>query len=159
MSETRFDCASGKQGRVLVGRLKPDSDVMTGLEDVCKKYDINSCYISCGLGLLKKVSFLLPVDNSDNKKLGIRYGEPIVINDRGEVLGMQGTICKCDDGNYLSHIHFNVAKRDGEVVGGHLMKGDNIVMATLDFVINEVLDIKLYRKYDEETDFVMTYVE
>lgn len=38
-NEIRFDFALGELKRVLIGRLKPGSDVMTGLETVCKNND------------------------------------------------------------------------------------------------------------------------
>lgn len=154
-NEIRFDFALGELKRVLIGRLKPGSDVMTGLETVCKNNDFKVAYVSCGLGLLRQASYLLPIDSDKNKRLGVVYGAPIIVNERAEVLGMQGTIFKLENGDYASHIHYQMAKKDGTIVGGHLSKGGNIVMATLDFVLCEVNNVNIIREYDEETDFVM----
>lgn len=157
-NEIRFDSALGEIKRVAIGRLKPGSDIMTGIEIVAKNNGFKVAFVSCGLGLLRQASYLLPIDSDKNKKLGVVYGDPIIVNERAEVLGMQGTIFRLENGDYASHIHYHMARKDGTIVGGHLKKGGNIVMATLDFVLCEVSNVNIIREYDEETDFVMMKV-
>ncbi|TXJ21556.1 DNA-binding protein [Brachyspira aalborgi] len=157
-NEIRFDSALGEIKRVAIGRLKPGSDIMTGIEIVAKNNGFKVAFVSCGLGLLRQASYLLPIDSDKNKKLGVVYGDPIIVNERAEVLGMQGTIFRLENGDYASHIHYHMARKDGTIVGGHLTKGGNIVMATLDFVLCEVSNVNIIREYDEETDFVMMKV-
>lgn len=157
-NEIRFDSALGEIKRVAIGRLKPGSDIMTGIEIIAKNNGFKVAFVSCGLGLLRQASYLLPIDSDKNKKLGVVYGDPIILNERAEVLGMQGTIFRLENGDYASHIHYHMARKDGTIVGGHLTKGGNIVMATLDFVLCEVSNVNIIREYDEETDFIMMKV-
>ncbi len=151
---TRISSAVAHSGKMIVGRLLPGTDLMEGLEQACRENDVKYAYIAMGMGLLKCARYFVPGFSDTNKKVGVAYGDPIVLNEPLEMVAIQGTICQSEDG-YASHIHGTGVKLDGVAVGGHFGKGGNIVMATIDFVLVETAGIKIMREYDEETDFVM----
>lgn len=152
--DSRIDAAVATSGKIIVGRLLLGTDLITGLEDACRENGVKYAYLSMAMGLLKCVSYYIPGKSDVNKKIGIVYGDPIIVDEPVEMLCMQGTICQSENG-YESHIHGTGAKLDGEIIGGHFGKGGNIVMATIDFVLCETEGVKLTRAYEEETDFVM----
>ena len=59
------------------------------------------------------------------------------------------------EGELETHFHATFSNEKKEVYGGHLVKGKNPTLATIDLSIIEVKGVKLGKKFDEETGFVL----
>ncbi|MFX0113720.1 MAG: PPC domain-containing DNA-binding protein [Candidatus Hodarchaeota archaeon] len=153
--EVRYQTTAGELGRVIIGRLLPGTDVIEGIEKICKDHDIKSAFISVSIGSLQKATFLLAMAKQGTK-LGIAYSEPIEVPGPIEFLNGLGMVCEGEiKGKLETHIHATFSNEKKEVYGGHLVKGENPTLATIDLSIIEVKGIRLFREFDEETGFVL----
>lgn len=150
---TRFSSVEGRCGRIITGRLLPDTEMVDGIIEMCKRHGVKHAYISCAIGSLKKASFVYPILDAE-KKFGIVYSEPVELDGPIEFFGEQGIICQSEDNEYLLHLHGSFSANGNNVYGGHILPTGNVVLATLDVVINEVVGVKMLRKYDDETGFI-----
>ncbi len=154
-STIRYQAAAGKLGKVIIGRLLPGTDVIEGIEKICKDYSIKSAFVSLSIGSLQKATFMLAMAK-EGTKLGIVYTEPIEVPGPIEFLSGLGVVCEGGtEGELETHFHATFSNEKKEVYGGHLVKGKNPTLATIDLSIIEVLGVRLGRKFDEETGFVL----
>ncbi|MFX1519405.1 MAG: PPC domain-containing DNA-binding protein [Promethearchaeota archaeon] len=153
--EVRYQATSGKLGKVIIGRLLSGTDVIEGIEKICKDHNIKSAFVSVSIGSLQKATFLLAMAKQGTK-LGIVYTEPIEVPGPIEFLSGLGIVCEGEkEGELETHFHATFSNEKQEVYGGHLVKGKNPTLATIDLSIIEVKGIKIARKFDEETGFVL----
>ena len=83
-------------------------------------------------------------------KLGAGYTEPQVVPGPVEIVNLQGVIFQSEEGETLLHVHGTFSDKDGKVYAGHVVAGENPVLATLDGLIVEVADVRLIRRMDAE---------
>ena len=143
----------GSLGRSIIARLLPGTDMLNGIQEVCRRHGVKYGFVSCTIGCLGGAAFVCPIPKAD-AKIGIIYGDPIKLAGPIEFLGGQGVVCQSEEGNYLIHFHGSVSDKDLRVWGGHFLAGGNIVLATLDCVIQEVCGVEMLRKFEDETGFV-----
>jgi predicted DNA-binding protein with PD1-like motif len=148
----RIQSVEGRIGRTIAARLLPGTDVLPGIEETCRRHGIKQGVVACAVGAFKKAAFVYPVPK-EGTPIGIVYSEPVVLEGPIEFLGGQGIICQSDDGKYLIHFHGSMSDKDMHIWGAHITNG-NIVLATLDLVINEITGVNMLRRFDEETGFV-----
>ncbi|MDX1584263.1 MAG: PPC domain-containing DNA-binding protein [Thermoanaerobaculia bacterium] len=72
----------------------------------------------------------------------------IPIEEQVELTSLLGNSAVDADGKTKIHVHVNLGKSDGSVVGGHLMEAE--VWPTCELVV-EPLDAEVVRRMDEET--------
>jgi hypothetical protein len=156
--EIRYKSAPGQLGRVIAARLLPGTDIIEGIEKICADYGIDYAFVACSIGSLQKSTFMFAVPKPE-AKIKIAYGEPFEIPGPIEFLGGQGVVCKNAKGETQTHFHGAISDKLQRIYGGHLLKGGNPSLATIDLIINEVKGMKLLRKYDEETGFVNLFPE
>lgn len=149
----RIQTVEGGIGRTIVGRLYPGTDLLSGIREACRQHNVEYGMISCAIGCLDKATFIFPIPNLE-AKIGIVYCDPVVVEGPAEFLGGQGVICQSEDNQYLIHFHGSVSDQNMRVWGGHFIHDGNIVLATIDFVIHEITNVNMMRRYDEETGFV-----
>jgi Plants and Prokaryotes Conserved (PCC) domain len=95
--------ARGRFGKVVPVRLRPGTDVMDGLKQVCAQHKIKHAAILMGIGSLRQLSFQVLIPKPETK-LGAGYTEPMVVqgpaarprNLRGS--GREGLCRPCRDG-------------------------------------------------------------
>mgnify|MGYP005811906283 CR=1 FL=1 len=141
--------AKGRFGNVVPVRLRPGTDVMDGLKQVCAQYKIKHAALLMGIGSLRQLSFQVLVPKPETK-LGAGYTEPMVVQGPVEILNLQGVIFQSEEGETLLHVHGTFADRAGKVYAGHVVTGANPILATLDAVIAEVVDVRLTRRTEPE---------
>ncbi len=78
----------------------------------------------------------------------------ITVNDKIECVSLIGDIALGKDGPKL-HAHLVVGKRDGSVMGGHLLEAH--VRPTLELVLSET-PAHLHREVDPESGLALTKV-
>lgn len=144
----RFNDACGKTGKTVAARLLPDTDLIEGIEAVCKNNDIKHAYVSC-FGSFARCGYMYLVPQAD-AKIGAGYGSVNTVEGPVEFLNGTGVVCQ-KDGNYDTHFHATMCDKTGRVFGGHVVKGTTPTLTTVDFVIFEIEDIEMLRVEDEET--------
>jgi len=149
----RYKAAQGQLGKVVAARLLPGTDLIQGIERICEDNGVKYAVASCTIGSLSKSTFLIAMPKKDDPEK-IVYSSPIEVSGPIEFLGGQGIVCKDEKGETVTHFHASLTDKSGRVYGGHLVKGGNLILVTIDLVIMEVKDVRFLRKYDEETGFV-----
>ncbi len=90
----------------------------------------------------------VPLEN----KIGAGYSNPMDFDGPLEFLAGQGTIGQEEEGDLFIHMHCVLSDKDGNVHGGHLIKGKNPVLATCEIMISHVEDVRMIRTYDPEIE-------
>ena len=143
-----METAEGKLGRVIAVRLKPGTDVLLGLTECCKKYNISNGVILSAIGSLNGVHYC-NVEELPNSKAGYGYGGELYLNGPIELTGATGIICHDDEGNVNLHVHISLSDRYGNAHGGHLVEGTKVLLTT-DVVLAEIDGITMGRKFNED---------
>ncbi len=116
----------GKLGRVAIGKLAMDVDLLNGIELLVKRENIHSGVILSGIGALKKATFrnlkVLPPDLKVEKhhRLYLDLEQPM------EIVSLTGWIARREDEEPEIHAHFSASTvMNDQVVtlGGHLTPG------------------------------------
>lgn len=116
----------GRMGRVVMGKLAMDVDLLEAIEELVKKERIRTGVILSGIGALKKATFrnlkILPPDLKVEKhhRLYLEMEQPM------EIVSLTGWIATREDGEPEIHAHFSASTViDDQVVtlGGHLTNG------------------------------------
>jgi len=153
MSEhVRVQYAAGKVGKSVAARLLPGTDLLTGIEEVCRQNGILYASIANCFGSFQRAGYLylIPLPEA---KVGAGYGDIHRVEGPVEFLNGTGVVCQ-REGQYEIHFHATMCDKEGNVFGGHMLKGENPVLTTVDLVINEIVDVQMLRNYDEETDLI-----
>ena len=149
----------GRMGRVVMGKLAMDVDLLEGIETLVKQERIRTGVILSGIGALKKATFrnlkVLPPDLKVEKRhrLYLELEQPM------EIVSLTGWIATREDGEPEIHAHFSASTVINDQVvtlGGHLTNGvitsvkvvvvigvieDTDIRAGLDFRLNQ-FDVK-----------------
>jgi hypothetical protein len=150
------EAAAAGAGRVIVGRLHPGSDLIRGLERACDEHGVTfaavlSCYGSLSAAGFK---FLQIPDGESHPRL-----MPHRVEKRVEFMGGQGLICEDGHGGRATHLHGSISDETGAVLGGHFDPEQNPVFNNMDFVLQELLGVRLVREHDPVTNTVEMRVE
>jgi len=149
MGELGAHYAPGKCGKLIPTRLTTNTDITTGLKAVCEENGIKYGAVLFGIGSIRKVSYQILAPKPETK-LGAGYTDPATLPGPIEVISMHGIIFQSDDGQTLLHLHGTFCDKEGAVFGGHIVAGENPVLATLDAYIAEVVDAETIRQMDED---------
>lgn len=154
--EGHVESAASTGGRIIVGRLHPGTDLIGGLEAACEEHGVEFAAVLACYGSLSGSTF---------KYLQLHPGEDKprltdeVVDKRLEFMGGQGLICVAPDGDRATHLHGSISDETGAVKGGHFVVGRNRVFNNMDFVLQELRDVRLVRAHDPVTDTVEMTVE
>ncbi|WP_108669345.1 PPC domain-containing DNA-binding protein [Peribacillus acanthi] len=144
----RAHYATGLAGKIVAARLLPGTDLLTGIEEICKENNIQFGSITNCFGSLQRTGFFYLIPKPDSS-VGVGYGDLKVVEGPIEFLNGTGVVCQRDN-QYELHVHGTMCDKEGIVFGGHLVKGENPVL-TVDLLITEIKEMDLFRKFDEET--------
>jgi len=148
----RIQYATGEVGKSIAARLLPGTDLIAGIEEICKENGIKYASVANCFGSFQRAGYLFLVPK-EQSKVGAGYGELVTCEGPVEFLNGTGVICQ-RDGDYDTHFHATMCDKEGKVFGGHMIKWENPVLTTVDLVINEIKNVNMFRKYDEETDLI-----
>ena len=155
--EQRAQHQAGRTGKVVCARLFPGTDLLKGITRLCEEHGIKYGYIPVCFGSLAKAGYMYLVPN-EKAKVGAGYGKIKRLEGPVEFLGGTGVVCQ-KEGATSMHFHATLCDKEGLVLGGHLVIGENPVLTTVDLVIEEVSGLRLLRKFDDETQLVQLSVE
>jgi len=150
------ESAASRGGRIVVGRLHPGTDMIEGLEAACDEHGIEFAAVLACYGSLSGSTF---------KYLQLHPGEEKprltdeVVDKRLEFMGGQGLICVTPEGGRETHLHGSISDETGTVKGGHFVVGRNPVYNNMDFVLQELLGVRLVREHDAATNTIEMRVE
>jgi predicted DNA-binding protein with PD1-like motif len=152
----RIEAAPARAGRIIVGRLHPGSDLIGGLEAACDEHGIEFAAVLACYGSLSSAGFkfLQIPDGEDRARL-----VDVALDKRVEFMGGQGLVCVASDETRATHLHGSVSDETGSVMGGHFTAGQNPVYNNMDFVVQELLGVRLVRLHDPVTNTVEMQVE
>lgn len=148
MSKIRANYAVGKLGKVVSARLVYGTDLLEGIEELCKVNGIQSATILSCFGSFQRSGFVYLVPNEDSP-IGVGYNNLVVKEGPIEFLQGTGVVCQ-RDGQFETHFHGTICDQNGNIFGGHFIKGENPVI-TVDLVLAETVDMEFKRQFDEET--------
>lgn len=146
----RYISAEGTAGRLLIVRLRPGSDFILGLKQVCQEHNLVNGYIGTCMGSLKKARYIYGMPD-ETLKSGAGFCPEQYIEHLCEFMAAQGTVCHDETGKVLIHIHGLFVDK-GTVRAGHFDQPGNIVATTMEIAIQEVLDVDMTRPFDSEID-------
>jgi len=150
----------GRLGRIVMGKLGMEIDLLEGIREMVKKEKIQTGVILSAVGALKKAVFrnlrILPsnLKVEDHHRLYLELEQPL------EIVSLTGWMATKEDGEIEIHAHFSASTvMEDKIVtlGGHLIPGtltsvkvvivigvieDSNIKAALDPRINQI-DVKL----------------
>ena len=145
-----IETAQGVLSRVIAIRIKPGTDFLEGLYEICERHGIkNGLLLSC-IGSLKDVQFCNPVE-MPHRKAGYGYGDGMRLSGPIELDSATGVICHDDQGQRNLHIHVTLSDRSGKAYAGHLLEGATVLL-NVDAVIGEIGGVEMLRRYDPEME-------
>ncbi len=147
MANVDMEMAQGTIKRVIALRLKPETDLLLGLTEACRRAGINNGVILSAIGSLKDVQFCDVVEIPT--AAGYGYGEVLHLTGPIELTNASGIICHDDEGVTNLHVHLTLTDRHGNAHGGHLVEGTQVLLTT-DVIIGEIEGIIMGRKFDEK---------
>lgn len=150
------EARAARAGKIIVGRLHPGADLIAGLEAACDANGVRFAAVMSCYGSLSAAGFKflqLPDGESRPRLVGHR------VDERVEFMGGQGLVCETPEGRRETHLHGSISDATGAVTGGHFVPGENPVYNNMDFVLQELLDVRLIREHDPVTDTVEMRVE
>jgi len=133
-----------KIGRIIVGKVEPDEDLIEAIIAMVKNHKIQSGLINC-IGALKK--FTVGYFNIDTKIYERKTFEEYI-----ELVSCMGNIA-FKDGEPIIHLHLSIGNSEYSVIGGHLFQ-PAIVSITGEVYILEI-DQKLSREIDPELNLAL----
>lgn len=126
--------------RTIAVRLPPGADLKAELQRLVETHGLKAACLLTGIGSLTQARLRMP--SAPGEPDDIRtWREPL------EILSLAGTLSP--DG---LHLHAALARRDGSVLGGHLMPGC-LIHTTAELVIGELEDVTFHRQLDEATGY------
>lgn len=149
--DDRLEAVAANPGRILVGRLHPGSDLIGGLERACDIHTVRFAAVVACYGSLSSARFkLLQLVPGEERPRLVGHK----VDERVEFMGGQGLVCENESGRRETHLHGSISDASGAVLGGHFVPGENAVYNNMDFVLQELLGVRLVRAHDVETDTV-----
>ena len=158
MVEREPRCAPAENGRVVVSRLLPGTDLLTGIEKICRNNRISCGAVLSVVGSLAGATYQY-VSRDPAEPSGVKYSEPKVVSRPVEFLSGQGLVGTEEDGSICVHLHGVCIDDSGWVFGGHFGREGNPVLATVEVVLQELRGGQLTRRYDPETGFSLFQME
>lgn len=128
-------------------RLFPEEDIYEKLKEICRKHQIETAVVICGLGQLRQ--FQLGYFKEKGNYTPEEFQEP------HELLSLVGNISKQGD-EYNFHLHAVLGDENKNTVGGHLIKGK--VSVTNEIVLLKT-DLKINRKLEKNTGLQGMFLE
>lgn len=149
MAEIRFESNEAVLGRTVVARLKRDTDLVSGIIEVCRANGLEMASVDVAIGSLRSATMCWVVP--ENNKRGARRSDPVRIEGPLEFIVGQGLVCLTGD-KPLVHFHGTVTDPSGKSWSGHIFPGGNPVHVTADIVIRELKGVTMKTIYEEELD-------
>jgi len=149
--EIRTTSFPARSGRIVLARIQRNTDLLTGIIDICRKNNFRMAVVETVIGSLRsaEISWTKP---SATTKRGSERTPRIPVPGPIEFISGQGIFCLADPERPVVHFHGSFCDSEGKCWAGHFFQGGNPVHSTMDVVIHELLDVKMNWVHDEEID-------
>ena len=155
---TTFMSSEARMGRIIVGRILPGGDLVTGIEEICRKHGVLQAIITGTIGSVVNPRF--DWASTVEERPGTGHTSSRSIEGAGSLISGQGLVCRSEDGSELDvHLHCTITDPSGAVYGGHFPKGTVPVLSTIDVSLIEITGVKLIRRPHPITGKLFTFVE
>lgn len=131
-------------GRI-VGRLQKGDDLLDGIKDVCRKFDLEAGQFQC-MGSLSYATYV-QLDQSSSGQL--YYSPKVKTATPIELLSGTGFIGIDEEGELDVHFHGVFVDCNHAISGGHFIRGENPVAITIEFILFPLRGVTMQRKNDE----------
>jgi predicted DNA-binding protein with PD1-like motif len=119
---------TGTTGRIVYARVRPNEDLVQGIEKICLREGIRRCFIRGSLGSLNDACVSL-----SDETVQVLSGPAV------EVVGLSGEVRSDADGNPVASVTGVLAEPSGRICGGRFLRGQNPVCVTFEIVLEEWL--------------------
>jgi predicted DNA-binding protein with PD1-like motif len=128
------------KGRKIIGKLEVGDDLLTTLNELCKKEGITMGRVEA-IGAVKcaRIGFY------DQRRRSYQFFN---VEGEREILSLMGNISLKEDAPFV-HAHIILGDASGAAMGGHLSEGTEVFAC--EFIIEEFLGEELRRGFDEAT--------
>lgn len=151
-SPVRTSSFPARLGRVVQARIQRNTDLITGILDICKKNNFRMAIVTFCIGSLRQAQISWTVPSTKTKR-GSERTAPYTIPGPIEFINGSGMFCPGDGtGCPVIHFHGSFCDSTGKTWSGHFFQGGNPVHSTMDVVVQELLDVKMDWVHDEEID-------
>ncbi|MEX0758796.1 MAG: PPC domain-containing DNA-binding protein [Tistlia sp.] len=127
--ETQFE--AGRQGRLVAIRLKPNQDLVEGIERAAGESGLRYATLRSGIGSL--------VDAALGYGSGEHAGVTTVEGPDIEILTLAGELRTDDNGRPHAYLQGTIADAEARIYGGRFVRGANPIGITLELVLQEWL--------------------
>lgn len=121
----------GRYGRMVLARVRPNIDLVTGVERVCAAHGITHAVVRSAVGSL--VDAALGYGEGESMTLVTVEGPGI------EILTMGGEVRPDASGKTVARLRGTVSDSDANVYGGEFVRGGNPICITLEIALQEWL--------------------
>lgn len=129
MSATRIE--KGTFGRSAVIRLRPNEDLVEGIEQACFENGISCAVVRSAVGSL--VDAVLQHGVGEDARTLVEQGPGV------EILTLSGELVPGKDGRPKADLRGTISTPDARVLGGRFLRGRNSICITLELVLQEWL--------------------
>lgn len=127
MTETSIE--SGDYGRSAVIRLRPNEDLIEGVEQACLENAIGYAIVRSAVGSL--VDAVLQCGAEGDRKTLVEPGPGV------EILTLTGEVRPDQDGRPRADFRGTISTPDARVLGGRFLPGRNSICITLELILQE----------------------
>lgn len=121
----------GRYGRMLLARIRPNVDLVTGVERICAAHDLRYAVVRSAVGSL--VDAALGYGEGDSMTLITVEGPGI------EILTLGGEVRPDEDGKPMATLRGTISDSDASIYGGEFVRGGNPICITLEIALQEWL--------------------
>ncbi len=147
-TETRVESFEGTPGRIISARLRPGTDLVTGIKEITKKHNILAGALTVSFGSLSCAEVTWKEGSKpDPSKKSTR----IKVEGPTSFLSSQGKVGITEEGEAIVHLHGILVDWDGKMWGGHFYDGGNPVFSTFEIVIQEIAGVRHTKIWDDES--------
>ncbi len=160
MNRVRFHMTQGRMGKIIAGKLMPETPLIPGIEQMCKDAGMTSAIVLSAIGSLQN-AYLSVARTIPENKLGAGRGDPFRIEGPLELVCTDGIVGTDPEmGEELAiHLHGIVTDPEGRAFGGHFVREGNPVLITMEVVIGQFDGIQMIRKFDPESEMTLFFPE
>ena len=146
--QQRFHSAAGRPGRVISGRLLSGCDLLPGIIEIARSHTARAAWVN-GFGSLARATFSPGLDLSGADPDRVERCPNVTLPGPIEMWSGMGRLGIPEDGEPFIHFHGLVVTPQGRLYGGHFFPGDNIVYATFEVHIQEIIGVEFRLEMDE----------
>ncbi len=123
---TRATLTEARLSRLCLIRLKPNQDLIEGLEVACLKAGIKNAEVRAGIGSLNDAHFNLD-------------GQEVMVRGPGlEILTLTGKVNVGEDGEPVAELAGAICNSNARVCSGNFLRAQNIICITVELYLQEL---------------------